>query len=56
MAGTSKRRNDAAVQEKEESSPVLATLGRLVLTVILAVPLTFLFLPISFMLMTGEGT
>jgi len=45
MAGTSKRRNVAAVQEKEGISPVLVMLGRLVL-VILAELLVFLLLPL----------
>ena len=55
MVGTSKRRNYAAVQEREVTSPILATLGRLVLAVLVPVLLTFLFLPLSFMLMTGKG-
>lgn len=46
MAGTSKRRNAAAVQEKEEASSVLATLGPLVLAVLVAILLVFLFLPL----------
>jgi hypothetical protein len=55
MVGTSKRRNYAAVQEREVASPILATLGPLVLAVLVAVLLTFLFLPRSFMLITDEG-
>jgi hypothetical protein len=40
--------------EGRRGSPVLATLGRLVPAVIVAVLLTFPFLPLSFMPMTGE--
>jgi hypothetical protein len=46
MAGTSKRRNDVALQEEEGASPVLAALERLVLTVLVMVQLAFLFLPL----------
>jgi hypothetical protein len=55
MVGTSKRRNYAAVQVKEVTSPILATLGPLVLAGLVAVLLTFLFLPLAFMLITDEG-
>ena len=46
MMGIGRRRNAAAAQDKDGASPILATLGRLVLAVLVAVLLAFLFLPL----------
>ncbi len=46
MRGISKQRNVAATQDKDGASPILTTLGRLVLAILIAVLLAFLFLPL----------
>lgn len=46
MRGINKRRNVAATRDKDGASPIRTTLGRLVLAVLIAVLLAFLFLPL----------